>query len=188
MNRKVLLSILISLSLFYLAQASPALAHPADVYTHAIHVTLAEDSLSIQWEIKPGPMLVSFIWYQADANQDEFVSPQKAEAWGMVRASLFSVTVKGAPLPLQLDEVKFPDSLNSFQARNEFITIHLFATWPKNQKRFFSTGDHERNGGGEIAKLVLSPAKRWFEIPDASTKKYPAAGAGLSFECAGRSG
>ena len=52
MKRIVLLSPLVFLVLF--ALVSPVSAHPADLYVHSIYVTLAEDGLSIQWELRPG--------------------------------------------------------------------------------------------------------------------------------------
>jgi len=137
MKRKLLHPVIILFGLTCLMQVPPALAHPADVYSHTIHVTLDADGLSIQWEIKPGPMLVSFIWYEADADQDEAISPQEAEAWGKARASLFSVTLDGEPFPLQLEEVKFPGGMNSFQAGDEFITLDLSAAWPEDQENPF---------------------------------------------------
>jgi len=56
-----------------------AAAHPADVYAHTIHVTFSQTGLQIKWDIKPGPMLTSYLWYEADANQDGTLSPQEAD-------------------------------------------------------------------------------------------------------------
>ena len=116
--------------LLFSLQVIPAAAHPADVYTHSIHVTLAQNNLSIKWEIKPGPMLISYIWFDADTDQDDTVSAEEADRWARARASLFTATLAGARFPLQYDGVQFPSSRDSFQAGQEFITFHLSAAWP----------------------------------------------------------
>ncbi len=105
------------------------MAHPADVYVHSIHVTLAEGGISIQWQIQPGPMLVSFIWFDADTNEDKAVSTEEAERWANARIPLFTATLNNGPLPMQVDHVQFPSSLASFQSGAEYITIHLSVAW-----------------------------------------------------------
>ena len=57
-----------------------ARAHPADTYGHTIQVTLRNDGAQIVWRIKPGPMLVSYIWYEADANGDTLLSADEKTA------------------------------------------------------------------------------------------------------------
>ncbi len=52
---------------------------------HSIYVTLAEDGLSIKWELRPGTMLVSFIWFEADTNMDDTVSAEEAQRWASSR-------------------------------------------------------------------------------------------------------
>jgi nickel/cobalt transporter (NicO) family protein len=112
-----------------LTQVSSAVAHPADLYVHSIHVTLAEDGVSIKWDLQPGPMLVSFIWFEADVDMDDTISAEEAERWANTRVSLFTATLNGKPLPLQVDELQFPSSLDSFQSGAEYITIQLSAAW-----------------------------------------------------------
>ena len=81
MKRSRFISLVLLVSISVLMQVQPAAAHPADLYVQSLHVTLAADKLSIQWEIKPGPMLVSSIWFEADTNQDDSVSPEEAARW-----------------------------------------------------------------------------------------------------------
>jgi nickel/cobalt exporter len=118
------------LLLFSILRVIPVSAHPADVYTHSIHITLAQKGLSLQWEVKPGPLLVSSIWFEADADQDDRVSVEEADRWANSRAVNFTATLQNAPFPLQLQEVRFPSSRDRFQSGHEFITISLFASWP----------------------------------------------------------
>src|SRR5688572_16348323 len=140
MTRKSQLIILI-LFLFSLTQALPVSAHPADVYTHSIHITLAEKGLSLKWEIKPGPMLVSSIWFEADTDLDDIVSSEEANHWANSRVQNFTATLQNTPLPLQFDGVQFPSDRNVFQSGQEFITISLSASWP--------------DGRGDSYQLVL---------------------------------
>jgi nickel/cobalt transporter (NicO) family protein len=113
--------------LFVFGQVSTVLAHPADVYTHNIHLDIAQDALAIKWEIKPGPLLIQALWFDADADQDGLVSTEEADAWAASRISKFTVSLNGAEIALQVDEVKFPATIDSFQAGLEFITISLSA-------------------------------------------------------------
>ncbi|MBI5953514.1 MAG: PD40 domain-containing protein [Chloroflexi bacterium] len=128
MKKRVLpLFILITLLLL---PAQTVAAHPADVYAHTIRVEFSKDRLIVEWDIKPGPMLTSYIWYEADADQDGATTPQEAEAWGRDRAALLTASLDDKPLSLRTDSVQMPSDLNKFQAGEEFITITLSADVP----------------------------------------------------------
>src|SRR5689334_6031243 len=114
--------------LLVFAQVSSVLAHPADVYTHNIHVNIAQDALSIKWEIKPGPLLIQALWIDADKDQDGLVSTDEANEWAASRISKFTALLGGQKLSLKVDEVKFPATIDSFQAGLESITISLSST------------------------------------------------------------
>ncbi len=106
-------------------------AHPADIYAHTINITIAQTDLQIKWEIKPGPMLTSYLWYEADADQDETLSQQEADEWGRARAALLTATLDDQPLPLLMESAQMPADLQKFQAGEEFITFTLSAELPK---------------------------------------------------------
>jgi nickel/cobalt exporter len=118
---------LLLLAFLVFDRVSPAFAHPADVYTHNIHLDISTDALAIKWEIKPGPLLIQALWFDADVDQDGLVSREEANAWAASRISKFSASLDGRNLPLQVDEVEFPATIDSFQAGLEFITISLSA-------------------------------------------------------------
>jgi nickel/cobalt transporter (NicO) family protein len=126
-----------SISLLFLAcllsitNVTTAQAHPADVYAHTINITITQSGLQIKWEIKPGPMLTSFLWNQADSDQDGNLSPLEAETWGRTHAALLTATLDDKPLPLQIESVQMPTDLESFQAGEEFITLTLSAKLPQ---------------------------------------------------------
>jgi nickel/cobalt exporter len=124
-KRKLILPFLFLL--LVLGQVSPVFAHPADVYTHNIHINIAEESLSIKWEIKPGPLLIQALWFDADKDQDGLVSAQEANEWAASRISKLTVLLGSQKLSMNVDEVKFPETIDSFQAGLEFITITLSA-------------------------------------------------------------
>ena len=105
-------------------------AHPADVYAHTIHVTFSQKKMQIKWEIKPGPMLTSYLWYEADANQDGNLSQQEVDEWARTPAALLTATLDDQPLSLLTESVQMPSDLNKFQAGEEFITITLSAELP----------------------------------------------------------
>jgi hypothetical protein len=106
------------------------MAHPADIYAHTIHVTFSKTDLKIKWDIKPGPMLTSYLWYEADANQDETLSQQEVDDWGRARAALLTATLDGQPLSLRMESAQMPTDLQKFQAGEEFITFTLSAELP----------------------------------------------------------
>jgi nickel/cobalt transporter (NicO) family protein len=127
--RHLLLSLLIFL--VALVQVPGALAHPADLYSHLIDVTLTKDGLSITWEINPGPMLVSAIWFQVDTDKDGVISAEETEMWVHSRATLLNASINGRSLPLQMDRFEFPSSRSGFQAGTEEIKIFFSAAWPQ---------------------------------------------------------
>jgi len=130
MKIKSFISLLLACFLFCV-NSSSAQAHPADVYAHTINVTISRSDLQVKWEIKPGPMLTSFLWYQADANQDGNLSALEADTWGRGRAALLTATLNDQPLPLLIESVQMPNDLQSFQAGEEFITFTLSAELPQ---------------------------------------------------------
>ncbi|MFM8425764.1 MAG: hypothetical protein ACKOBL_11365, partial [Chloroflexota bacterium] len=104
-----------------------AKAHPADIYAHTITVTLSQTEMQIEWQIKPGPLLVNFIWNEMDADQDGTVSEDEAQTWSASRLDLFLISLDGKSLPLKVDSIKIPSSMQAFQAGEEFIIYNLSA-------------------------------------------------------------
>ena len=125
-NLNTILLIIIFLSF----HATKVTAHPADVYAHKIQVTFSQTGLQIIWEVKPGPMLSGFLWYEADTDQDGTLTTFEVDTWGKARAALLTATLDDQPLPLQIDSIKMPSDLQSFQAGEEFITFNLSASLP----------------------------------------------------------
>jgi ABC-type nickel/cobalt efflux system permease component RcnA/Tol biopolymer transport system component len=127
------LSLLILLLLLILFGRVPhASAHPADVYNQSISVTLTKDRILIKWEIIPGPVLVSYIWYTADANKDNQISAEEAQAWADNYIALFTATLDHVPLKLQMESIQFPTDLDAFQSGAETITMQLSGALPEN--------------------------------------------------------
>ena len=107
-----------------------ARAHPADMYSHFIHVQFAEEGLTVTWGLKTGPMLSAWAWNQADLNQDQVVEEEEAQAWGRNQAALLKVTLDGRILPLTIDAVEFPASVRVMQIGESYPVITLSAAWP----------------------------------------------------------
>ncbi len=123
--------------LLFFTQARPVFAHPADVYAHSIYVTFTQDALSVKWEIKPGPMLVSYLWFEADADKNDVVSEEEVQVWAKSRASKLTAFLNNSTLPLTLDKVDFPSTRDAFQAGSELITFYLSAPWPEELNNSF---------------------------------------------------
>jgi nickel/cobalt exporter len=77
----LLAALAISLVLSLLWHTPVAHAHPADMYSQRLALTLAADSLHIDWQILPGPFLADAVWSAADSNQDGVISPAEAQGW-----------------------------------------------------------------------------------------------------------
>lgn len=133
-----------------------AYAHPADVYAHTITITLSQTEMQIEWQIKPGPLLVNFIWNEMDANQDGNISDAEAESWSASRLDLLLVSLDGKALPLTVDSIQIPSTLQAFQAGEEFIVYNLSADLSQ------SANNAERiviENGMETAKSI-----NWFYL------------------------
>jgi nickel/cobalt transporter (NicO) family protein len=109
-------------------------AHPADVYIHTLNLTLTPQGLVLNWQIKPGPILASWIWHEADLDQDEAISPDESRTWGSARAALLSATLDDVNFPLGLDNVQFPADLNDLQSNTSPILLTFSASWPQDGK------------------------------------------------------
>lgn len=145
-----------------------AKAHPADIYAHTITVILSQTEMQIEWQIKPGPLLVNFIWNEIDADQDGIVSDSESETWSASRLDLLLVSLDGKSLPLTVDSIQFPSSLQAFQAGEEFIVYSLSADLSQ------SANNAERiviENGMETAKSI-----NWFYLTaeDGTAFLFPA--------------
>lgn len=112
---------------FLLFPAETAKAHPADVYAHAITITLSQTRMQIKWQIKPGPLLVNFLWNEMDKDQDGIISDSESDSWSASRLDLLLVSLNGKSLPLTVDSVQLPSSLTTFQSGEESILFNLSA-------------------------------------------------------------
>ncbi len=130
MSKAAAKSLLGAFLAFFFLPLSRAAAHPADVYAHTIYVKFSSDRLNIEWEIKPGAMLTSYIWYEADSNQDGILSQREMDDWGRDRAALLTASLDDKPLPLRIDSARMPSDLNKFQAGEEFIRFTLSGDLP----------------------------------------------------------
>lgn len=159
-------NLLLGLFIFILSfvQVSVAFAHPADLYMHSIYVALTKDGMSVEWEIKPGPILISFIWFEADTNKDEAVSEEEAENWARARAYSFTAMLENTSLPLQVAGLQFPSSRNAFQSGAEYITIYLSAPWPQDRRDSYELVLH--NGMEESKSL------NWYYISTQNEIKF----------------
>jgi ABC-type nickel/cobalt efflux system permease component RcnA/Tol biopolymer transport system component len=114
----------------YFPLALPVQAHPADVHFHAIHLSLTPSAVSLRWEMRPGPLLVAWVWSQADADQDGRVSQAEADAWGAAQAKCLSATLGGQELLLHFDKAVFPAHWREMQASTAHPVLTLSAEWP----------------------------------------------------------
>lgn len=104
-----------------------ARAHPADLYAHTISITFSQTTMQIEWKIKPGPLLVNFLWAEMDKDQDGSISASESESWSASYRDLLLVSLDGKSLPLNMDSVQLPATLTGFQSGQELITFKFSA-------------------------------------------------------------
>lgn len=112
---------------FYLLPIQPAHAHPADLYAHTITINLTQTDMRIEWQVKPGLLLVNFIWNEMDVNQDGSVSEEEGKIWSRSRLEQLTISLDGKSLPLTVDSIKIPSTLQAFQAGEEILVFELSA-------------------------------------------------------------
>ncbi len=162
--KKITLSLLIC-ALLCLAFPVSGKAHPADMYYHTHKVVITPMGMEIRWEMIPGPMIAQSIWFEADQDQDNQVSPEEAQAWAYTILDTFSVEMAGETLTLSLDRVEWPSTVEALYRGEEAIVINLSVSWPGGLVEDTRVSLHNRFA----PKRSLS----WFEVQ--STE-------GISFE------
>lgn len=152
---------------FLLLPAHKVKAHPADLYAHTISITFSQTKMQIEWQIKPGPLLVNFLWAEMDKDQDGSVSASESESWSASYRDLLLVSLDGKSLPLTMDSVQLPATLNGFQSGQELITFNFSADLSA------STNNTERI----IVENTMLPPKsiNWFYLiaEDGSAFLFP---------------
>jgi ABC-type nickel/cobalt efflux system permease component RcnA/Tol biopolymer transport system component len=152
---KTIRAVLISLLLAVLL-VQPGAAHPADMYFHTHRVRIMPEGLEVHWELIPGPLIAQSIWYSADSDQDQDISPSEYFDWASSIVQTFSSELDDYPLELSLISVTWPESLEELYSGNESIQIYLEGSWP--------------SGSEGIGQLVLrnrfNPKNSisWYEI------------------------
>lgn len=123
MKKHLLKLTAIFLIAFLVLPARTVKAHPADLYAHTISITFSQTTMQIEWKIKPGPLLVNFLWTEMDKDQDGSLSLAETESWSASYRDLLLVSLDGKSLPLTMDSVQLPTTLNGFQSGQELITF-----------------------------------------------------------------
>ncbi len=121
---------LIFLLLIIGLKANPAQAHPADMFFQSHAIQLTSDGIDIIWSITPGSLIVPLVWSDADQDYDGSVTAAEAKTWVEQYLVEYTGSVNNTSLPLELEAVEWPTSLENFQIGNETIAIHLKADWP----------------------------------------------------------
>lgn len=125
--------VLLFLAFLYLQQTTLVQAHPSDMYFQTTQITLGADGMSVEWKIKPGPLLVNYIWGNTDKNENGKIDSAEADAWGRVRAEQLVSLLDAVEYPLTYNGTYFPDDLSALQAGTDSIDISLSAKWPQGQ-------------------------------------------------------
>lgn len=184
-DKKIVLMLVLAAAL---SGAKVLQAHPADMYFQSHELKLARSGVYAGWTVKPGPLLVPYVWNEADGNRDGQVDHVEARRWVEARLSNLAVAVDSRALAWQLESVKWPASFETFQVGEEAITIQVKAAWPKNMSGTrsltlqsgyeypISTFWYSLRGEGGIAFHTPRPHKGLLSVDVVFTKPGAAAG------------
>ncbi len=112
-----------------LAATNTAYAHPADLYLHRINANISSNEMRIEWNIIPGPLLAQIVWFEADSNQDEIISDAEAKDWVKPHIPELLLTINNRPIPLELQSITFPASMESISVGSEKIILIFNTAW-----------------------------------------------------------
>src|SRR5690606_15400154 len=124
--------LLLSIFVISILPLHTAHAHPADLFAHNIRISIYQNELKIDWEIKPGPLLINFLWSQMDTDQNGSVDENESETWANAYASFLTASLEDKPFVLELDSFQFPADLTKFQSGEETIHLYFSAEWNQN--------------------------------------------------------
>jgi len=124
--------LLLSIFVISILPLHTAHAHPADLFAHNIRISIYQNELKIDWEIKPGPLLINFLWSQMDTDQNGSVDENESETWANAYASFLTASLEDKPFLLELDSFQFPADLTKFQSGEETIHLYFSAEWNQN--------------------------------------------------------
>lgn len=123
----VFLALLLALS----QPLAVAYAHPVDMYAQDQSILLGPDGLSLDWKIRPGPLLSDSVWSAADSDRNASVDETEARAWIAPFLAHFSVALDGNSLnDIKLARLHWPASLDAFRTGEDAIELWVTIPWP----------------------------------------------------------
>jgi nickel/cobalt exporter len=111
----------------------PSGAHPADMIFQAHDVKIEPGGLSLKWTLRPGPLIVPYIWNEADADGGGAVDAGEARRWIEAHLGMLEAALDGKQAPLEIRSLAWPSSFEKFQVGDEAIEVALGAAWPDMQ-------------------------------------------------------
>ncbi len=124
--------VLLLAGLLLVGKEQPVAAHPADMYTQTYTLRLQPTGAELAYTLSPGPLLAASTWYEADANRDDVVSDDEAEAWLAPLLAAWQSSLGDEMLVWELTAVAWPADLTAFELGDAVITANLAATFTAN--------------------------------------------------------
>jgi nickel/cobalt transporter (NicO) family protein len=146
-----------------------AKAHPADMYFQTCIVDISSESITLRWNISPGPMLTPSTWYEADLDNNQVVSPEEAMIWvEPILKDIIIVMNETQPVDLVLDSVTWPNSLTAMEIGDQLIEISLLAVFPAeiSPQTHISVSNNFMSGSSSYWFTVRSNTGIQFTQPD----------------------
>jgi nickel/cobalt exporter len=117
--------------LILILPADSAHADPPDMYAQNQAITIQPDGLHVDWKIAPGPVIADATWQAADLNHDGSISQQEANTWTKPFIAGYSINTDGNPVNLiQVENIRWPASVDSLRTGQDAIEIQLLVKWP----------------------------------------------------------
>jgi len=133
-------TLLLSLFSFTLALSPSVNAHPLDEANlyHFFTCKLSSNSLSIDYRVMVGGLVVSKAWNEVDADRNHMISSGEQAVFNRRVASRLELTLNGKPLQLKIISSRLPEYDDFVAGTVPYLQFNLMAGLPPNLK-----GEHE---------------------------------------------
>ncbi len=102
------------------------------MYAQSQSITIARDGLHIDWNIVPGPILADAVWGATHSAPDGAIDPEAAKAWTAPYISGLVITLDDRALGgVQVQSVRWPESVDAMRTGEGAIEIRLLIGWPE---------------------------------------------------------
>ena len=125
--------ILLFISFILLANPNVSNAHFVEVYSQINSIQVNRDGIVVYCYYCTGPIYAPIVWIKADMDADGKISPREARQWIEKAVSHMSGLLdEKTKIAWEMEDLKWPSSINLCSLGDEDICVTLKFPWPKN--------------------------------------------------------